>query len=155
MVRIDAQFYFGNVSFLKETLRELEAKQEARLEAVVLEASGINELDSSAESALEEIDQDYRERGIRLLFAHVKGPVRDVMYRTGLLQRLAEEQRIFLRTHDAVRSALGERVVMSAHPDRPDVREPADRIGCGTPPGSSEPPKADRVDSAPPPHHGV
>ncbi|HKO93695.1 MAG TPA: STAS domain-containing protein, partial [Polyangiaceae bacterium] len=107
IVRMDAQFYFGNVSFLKETLRELEADLARPLRAVVLDASGMNQLDSSAEAALCEIDRDYRERGVQLLFARVKGPVRDVMQHSGMLARLSAEGRFFYRTHDAAEHALG------------------------------------------------
>ncbi|MDD9933982.1 MAG: solute carrier family 26 protein [Myxococcales bacterium] len=138
IVRIDAQFYFGNVTFLKETLRALEEAASEPLEAVVLDASGINQLDSSAEDALREIDRDYRERGIRLLLSHVKGPVRDVMHRTGLLATLADERRIFLRTHDAVLAASGDYTGRHSSPAGPDdPRDPADRIGCGPLPGAA------------------
>jgi SulP family sulfate permease len=133
VVRIDAQFYFGNVTFLKQTLRRLEASMPEPLRAMVIDASGINQLDSSAEAALREIDDDYRRRGVKLYFAHLKGPVRDVLYRSGLLERLSSEGRIALRTHSAVCAALGqtpERASLPA-PAPDDVRAPADRIGCG------------------------
>jgi SulP family sulfate permease len=133
VVRIDAQFYFGNVSFLKQTLRQLEEAMPAPIVAMVLDASGINQLDSSAEGALRELDDDYHARGVKLYFAHVKGPVRDVLYRSGLLERLSSEGRIALRTHSAVCAALGqapERPSLPA-PASTDVRAPADRIGCG------------------------
>jgi hypothetical protein len=42
---------------------------------------------------------------VRLIFARVKGPVRDVMQRAGMLQRLRKERRIFTRTHDAAECA--------------------------------------------------
>jgi len=105
IVRIDAQLYFGNASFLRDTLRILESNAKGALKAVVLDASGVNQLDASALEALQEIERDYAARGVRLLFARVKGPVRDVMERAGMLQRLREEQRIFTRTHDAAECA--------------------------------------------------
>lgn len=131
VVRIDAQFYFGNVSFLKETLRALEVEMTEPLKAVVLDASGVNQLDSSAAAALEDIDEDLTRRGIRLVLARVKGPVRDVMYRASWLQRLDAEGRIFFGTHDAVQAAVAplgaERRRRTADAD---PRAPADRIGC-------------------------
>ena len=54
VVRMDAQFYFGNVSFLRDTLRRLEQEQAAPLRAVVIDGSSINNLDSSADAALHE-----------------------------------------------------------------------------------------------------
>lgn len=131
IVRVDAQFYFGNVSFLKDTLRELEHRMATPLKAVVLDASGMNQLDSSAEATLCEIDRDYAERGVRLLFARVKGPVRDVMYRSGLLKRLNDEGRIFFRTHDAAQYATGAVASIRRSGVASDARSAADRIGCG------------------------
>ena len=103
-LRVDAQFYFGNVTFLKDTLRSLEAKATERLQVVVIDASSINSLDSSAAAALEEIAEDYAERGLRLLFAGTKMPVREVMARSGLLAHLGQES-FFLRVHDAMLQA--------------------------------------------------
>lgn len=132
VLRIDAQFYFGNVSFLKDTLRSLEQRMAEPLQAVVLDASGVNQLDSSAEAALQEIDAAYAARGVRLYFARVKGPVRDVMLQSGLLERLNQEGRIVFRTHDAVQLAAGRAVVgRSGPPGAADPRAPADRVGCG------------------------
>lgn len=131
IVRLDAQFYFGNVSFLKRTLAQLEAQAKQPVVAVVLDFSGVNQLDSSAESALCEIDHEYKERGVTLLLSRVKGPVRDVMHRSGLLQRLDSEKRIYFRTHDAVQAAGLERRPIPSAPPVPDPRAPADQIGCG------------------------
>ena len=135
--QILTNFYFGNVTFLKDTLTALERKMTEPLRAVVIDASGINQLDSSAEAALREIDLEYSERGVRLIFARVKGPVRDVMYRSGFLQHLDGEGRIVFRTHDAVQRAAGRPVAVSEpSPEEvaggaEDPRNPADRVGCG------------------------
>lgn len=102
-LRIDAQFYFGNVTFLKETLRRLEVEH-GPLRAVVIDASSINQLDSSAAGALDEIAEDHRERGIALTFAGVKHPVMDVMRRAHLDQKLGEDA-FFLSVHEAVMRA--------------------------------------------------
>ena len=101
ILRIDAQFYFGNVSFLRETLRDLEGAADQALRVVLLDASAINDLDSSADAALHRIAEEYQERGIRLAFAGVKGPVRQVMLRSGFLDALGPEN-FFLSTHEAV-----------------------------------------------------
>jgi len=90
-IRLDAQFYFGNVNFLKEVLSDLEHGARETIKAVVIDASGINQLDSSAEMALRDILEDYRKRGIELFLANVKGPVRDVLERSGLDVELGSE----------------------------------------------------------------
>jgi sulfate permease, SulP family len=103
-VRMDAQFYFGNVNFLKETLRDLEAAAGEPLRAVVIDASALNQVDASAIGALEEIHDDYRGRGIELHLANVKGPVSDVLDRAHMIDRLGRH-RFHLRVHDAVTAA--------------------------------------------------
>lgn len=90
-VRVDAQFYFGNVTFLKDELRRLEEAAATTLCAVVVDASSINNLDSSADAALHEIAEGYEERGVQLHFATVKGPVREVMARSGFTARLGDD----------------------------------------------------------------
>lgn len=91
VLRVDAQFYFGNVSFLRETLRELESKCKEPLRAVVLDATSINHLDSSADSALHEILAEFKQRQIQLHVAGAKGPVLDVMRRSGLFDSIGSE----------------------------------------------------------------
>ena len=105
ILRVDAQSYFGNINFLKQTLRKLETKMEQPLRVLVLDASGMNQLDSSAEFALRQLDDRYALRGVAVFWSRVKGPVRDVMECTGALQKLKRENRFFLRTHDAVQAA--------------------------------------------------
>ena len=103
IVRLDAQFYFGNVNFLKHALVDFEAQRTTPVTAVIIDASGINQIDASAEAALREILSDYQQRGIRLQLASVKGPVRDVLMRSGFTEELGREE-MKLRVHDAVLS---------------------------------------------------
>ena len=84
---MDASFYFGNVTFLSSTLRRLEREAAVPVRTVVLDASAINSLDSSADAALNTLLDDYQARGIRLVLARVKGPVMDVLERSGFVAR--------------------------------------------------------------------
>ncbi|MEO8179505.1 MAG: sodium-independent anion transporter [Deltaproteobacteria bacterium] len=118
ILRVDAQFYFGNVTFLKRSLDQL-CRERPGLRTIILDASGINQLDSSALDALLEIDRALQQQELRLLLAEVKGPVRDVLERSGWLARLRSEQRVFLRVHDAVLSladAHRERLPLTPQP---------------------------------------
>lgn len=101
VVRMDAQFYFGNVDFLRSTLEQLEDRMRAPLRAVVLDFSSINSLDSSAESALGEMVSEYKSRGVALYLAGVKGPVADVLRSSGLWELLGQAGRC-LTVHEAV-----------------------------------------------------
>ncbi|MFW5924724.1 MAG: SulP family inorganic anion transporter [Myxococcota bacterium] len=103
-LRLDAQFYFGNVNFLKETLAQLEAKADRPLRAVVIDASAINQIDASAEGALREILEDYRSRGVELYLANVKGPVRVVLEGSGFYDELGRDH-VTLRVEEAMQRA--------------------------------------------------
>lgn len=105
-LRLDAQIFFGNVNFLTETLHRLESESERPLRAVVLDASGVNQVDASAAEALFDVVEEYRGREIRFVLANVIGPVRDVLRRAGFFEVLGPEN-FFLRIEDAVASVTG------------------------------------------------
>ncbi len=103
-VRFDAQFYFANVTFLKDTLRDLELDADEPVTTVVLDASAMNQLDSSAEAALADLYDSYADRGIDLIVAGPKGPVREVLKRSSLWETLGDEG-LALTVHEAVTRA--------------------------------------------------
>ncbi|MDH5217586.1 MAG: sodium-independent anion transporter, partial [Gammaproteobacteria bacterium] len=91
ILRIDAQFYFGNATFLKETVKKYVANAGTPLTAIVIEAASINQLDASADAVLHELVDELNAQGIALYFANVKGPVMDVMRRSSLDKKLGED----------------------------------------------------------------
>ena len=103
IIRIDAQFYFGNVSFLKTLLKKLEMESPSPLKTIIIEACSIAQLDSSADSVLNDIADDFKERNIELKFASVKIPVLRVMKASGLYDKI-EERNFFMNIDDAVQS---------------------------------------------------
>ena len=104
ILRFDAQFYYGNVSFLKDTIRRHQAEKGDALKAIVIEACSINQLDSSADTALHELIEEGEAQNIKYFFSYVKGPVLDVMHRSGLVKRIGSEN-FFNHIHAAVESA--------------------------------------------------
>jgi SulP family sulfate permease len=107
IIRIDAQFYFGNVSFLKALLKKLEKESPSPLKTIIIEACSIAQLDSSADSVLHDIADDFKERNIKLKFASVKVPVLRVMIASGLYDKI-EERNFFMNIDDAVQSELSQ-----------------------------------------------
>jgi len=106
LVRLDAQLYFANAAFLKETIRARLAEGPAR--AVILDAGGIHDVDVSALAALRQIRGELAARGVALYLADVKGPVRDVLARSGFMGELGAE-RLTFTVHEAVERATGAR----------------------------------------------
>jgi len=109
VVRVDAPLYFANLDYLREQLARVEEEQDGRLQVLVLDASSVTELDSSADTALAEIAEDLAGRGVAFYLAGVKGRLLDVMRRSGSHDRIGPDH-FFLSDDDAVRhaeSALG------------------------------------------------
>jgi SulP family sulfate permease len=101
LVRLDAAISYVNVAFVKRRLTEL-TEERPDATAIVVDCSGVNDLDASGEQALEEIVDELDEAGIALHLATVKGPVRDVMMRSGLWSRLGDQ--VHLDVDSAVRA---------------------------------------------------
>ena len=99
ILRIDDSFYFANTEFLKEKLYELVESNEYKFSALILDATSVNDLDSSADTALREVVDNFKKRGIEIYIAGVKAPVREVMKRSGLYQLVGGDH--FFYTIDA------------------------------------------------------
>ena len=110
ILRFDAQLYFANVNFFKDTLAELVQRKGKALKAVIINGESINNIDSSAAHALEEVTDDLHRQGIGLLFTGVKGPVRDAMARAHLTEKIGEENFYLSIQHavEAVDQPVGE-----------------------------------------------
>lgn len=103
IVRIDASLYFANIPYMKEKLEELEIESGKNLDQVIIDAIGINDVDSSALHALKEVVNEYQERDIDVMFTGVKGPVRDIFMRSGLKEIIGPDQ-FYLDINHAVES---------------------------------------------------
>jgi sulfate permease, SulP family len=101
VLRIDAPLYFANAEFVKEELRRVEVRQRGRLRVLVLDASSVNDLDSSADLSLREMADEFASRGVDLYLANVKAMILDVMRRSGFHDHLGADH-FFLSTHEAV-----------------------------------------------------
>lgn len=104
VVRIDAPLYFANLDYLREKLTNLEEEQGGRTRVLVIDASSVTELDSSADTALVEIAEDLAGRDVELYLAGVKGRLLDVMRRSGSYDAIGPGH-FFLSADDAVRRA--------------------------------------------------
>ena len=80
ILRVDASLYFANMAFLEKRLRRGIADR-PDLRWIVLDLSGVNDMDAVAIETLEGIISDYQDRHIRFLFAGMKGPIRDIVAR--------------------------------------------------------------------------
>ncbi|MCB9053279.1 MAG: solute carrier family 26 protein [Lewinellaceae bacterium] len=101
VMRFDARLYFANVSYFKDKIEEEIARKGKKLKLFILDANSINGMDSSGMHALEEIIGLCHAQGIDFNLASVKGPVRDILVRGGLVDEIGEEN-FFMRIQHAV-----------------------------------------------------
>ncbi len=105
IVRIDAALSFVNATQVKKLL--LGQADAGAPKALVVDASGINDLDATGADMLREVITELDERRVPLHLTDVKGPVRDVLHRAGIWDGLGA--RVHTSTNDAVESIIGHR----------------------------------------------
>ena len=115
VIRIDAALSFVNAQHVKRLLGDRAARLVEEPRALVLDCSGINDIDATGAETLAEILTDLDESPVVLHLCDVKGPVRDVLRRAGLWDRL--DSRIHATAHQAAEFITG-----SAEPAPGDLR---------------------------------
>ena len=102
IVRFDAELYFGNAEYFGDRILAMADARGEGLRAVILDAHTINDLDTTGLYALEQLYDKLASRGIALYLTGVIGPVRDILYRSGLMERMGASSH-FLSIQDAIR----------------------------------------------------
>jgi sulfate permease, SulP family len=109
VLRVDGALSFLNSRGLRRRMAEIVAAREPDgLRAIVLDLSGLSDLDASAEGMLSEAIHDYGRSGIAIHVAGAKGAVRDVLEQSGLWRRLGAA------AHPSVADALAALAAMEA-----------------------------------------
>lgn len=91
IVRFDAQLYFANTSYFKDKLQEYAKFKGEKLRIIIIDGESLNNLDSSAIYTLFDILKYYKAKGIQVAFTGLKGPVRDKMVKSGLVDLVGPE----------------------------------------------------------------
>lgn len=99
--RFDAQLFYANANYFRDNLDEIAEKKGDGLKLIVIDAESINRVDSTGIEMLLERIKYYQKRNITFYFAGVKGPVRDDMFRGGIL-KIIDINHFFMRVNGAV-----------------------------------------------------
>jgi SulP family sulfate permease len=99
--RFDAQLFYANSDYFRDNLDQLAEEKGTALKLIVLDGESINRIDSTGVEMLKERIKYYKKRNITFYFAGIKGPVRDVLFRGGILE-LIEINHFFMRPFGAV-----------------------------------------------------
>ena len=101
ILRFDAQLFFGNIAYFKKELHKHIKSKGDPLKAVILNAEAINYIDSSALNELTKVIQELHENDLKFIMAGAIGPLRDILFKSGLAKRIGKEN-LFVRTFEAV-----------------------------------------------------
>jgi len=116
LLRVDGPLFFANTKALEDRVAALVADR-AEVDTVVIDASGIGDLDASGAHVLHELDQDLATSGVTLHLATVRGPVRDVMHRAEIWDHM--EGRIHPSVHAAIEAVEPGSPLLGPDADEP------------------------------------
>ncbi len=107
IIRIDAALSFVNALHVKRLLVRTAFELEEEPRVLVLDASGINDVDATGAEVLHDVIAELADAGVALHVSDVKGPVRDVLRRAGIWEELGS--RVHATTHAAVLAVRNNR----------------------------------------------
>lgn len=90
IVRMDAPLYYFNANVATNQIRDWVARAEPKPHAVLLDLAATADLDITSMETMKDLQTELREQGIELLFAHVRGSVRDSLRKMGAQGTLAD-----------------------------------------------------------------
>ena len=100
--RFDAQLFYANASYFRDRLEQMMDNKGNALKLIVLDAESINRVDSTGVEMLKERILFCQKKGIIFYLAGVKGPVRDDLFKSGILEIISLDH-FFMRANQAVR----------------------------------------------------
>ena len=103
VLRPESPLYFTNAETVERRLRAALAREGTRF--VVLDASGVDRIDTTADHMLRDVAASAREHGVALLLAHVNEDVRDVLDASGFTDAVGPDA--YFATDAEVVSRLG------------------------------------------------
>ena len=108
LFRFDAPLFFANADHFERRVQQVIDEAPDRVHRVIIAAEPITDIDTSAAAMLESLIGNLEGRGIELVFAELKGPVKDHLVQYGIYERLGTD--CFPPTlNSAVKSYAAER----------------------------------------------
>ncbi|UVC18281.1 SulP family inorganic anion transporter [Mesorhizobium onobrychidis] len=88
---IQGSLLFFNTDYVASRLRSIAEELTADTRWLLIDASAISQIDSSAAAMLEELCDELRNRGIRLGVAELHAEARDILVRAGVIERIGSD----------------------------------------------------------------
>ncbi|MEC5182209.1 SulP family inorganic anion transporter [Arthrobacter sp. CG_A4] len=103
IARFDAPLFFANGAVFTEHIRALVANAPGPVQWVIVASEAITDLDTTALDDLVALDDELARRGVNLVFAEMKGPIKDRLIRFGVSSRFGPDH-FFPTVNNAVKS---------------------------------------------------
>lgn len=88
ILRFDSSISFNNAEFIKDFIIQKSEEKSKKIRAVVVDATSINDLDTTAIDALQSVAETLSDWKIELHFGGLKTPVQKPLLRSGLARKL-------------------------------------------------------------------
>jgi SulP family sulfate permease len=105
ILRVDASFSFINADFFRDFIIEKTRERNNNTRHVIIDGSTINTLDTTALDQIKSMTSTLQNWDIELYITGLKGPIRDVIDKSGMRNYLGENH-FFREPHEAVRHVL-------------------------------------------------
>jgi SulP family sulfate permease len=99
--RVDAPLFFANANVADKEIRNRIALREPTPQAIIIDLGATSDLDIASADMLTDLIGDLQSINIQVMLAQVRGAVRERMRKTGLMERVGQEN-IFLSVEGAV-----------------------------------------------------
>lgn len=107
VLRIDSSLYFVNSEVLEDRIRETALVEEVPPRTIVLDFEGVSFIDSQAADAISKIVEVADRFAIEVRLTRVKGPVREVLDRDGVIDRIGV-QHVYHTVYDSVADVIAD-----------------------------------------------
>ena len=101
ITRFDARLYYANVTYFMDEIKQMIQQKGADLKLFILDGEAMNGMDSTGINAMEELVNYCKDQKIECYLVNIKGPIRDIIYSSGLHQKIGEEK-FFLQIQHAI-----------------------------------------------------
>ncbi|MCW9708740.1 SulP family inorganic anion transporter [Fodinibius salsisoli] len=105
ILRVDASFSFINADFFRDFIIEKTRERNNNTRHVIIDGSTINSLDTTAIDQIKSMTATLKNWDIELYITGLKGPIRDVIDKSGLRNYLGKNH-FFREPHEAVKHIL-------------------------------------------------
>ncbi|WP_416150722.1 SulP family inorganic anion transporter [Salipaludibacillus sp. HK11] len=92
IVRIDSSLHFANIAFFEEKIK-INTQKNKNIQWIIADMSGVNDIDTVSIKKLEEMIISYqKKRDITVIFANMKGDIRDLVNTAGWDVKFKEQE---------------------------------------------------------------